>query len=511
VSRAQPQLELDVDEIRGILERTQTSPLSVEDRAKLEAVLDSFAWLCAELEKKSTSLAHLRKSLSITTKKTEKTGEVLQDKSGEAPGAGKGAPKRKRKKPKPKGHGRHGASAYEGAEKIRVSVESLSAGDRCPECIRGKVYAYKPKRLVRLTGRAPIAATVWEIEGLRCNLCGEIARAKTPKEAAGPKYDETAASMIALLKYGSGLPFYRLAGLQRALGIPLPTSTQWDVIQRAAGLVAPVFDELIRQAAQATVFYNDDTTVKILDLLEENGRITPAGSKKRTGIFTTSIMALCDERLITLYFTGRRHAGENLGDVLERRAAELDSPIQMCDGASRNEPANVITWLANCLAHGRRKFVEVIDSFPEPCRYVLETLAKVYKHDAAARRKNMSPTQRWRFHKKHSAKLMARLKHWMLEQFEQRKVEPNSSLGAAFNYMLKRWDKLTLFLRRPGAPLDNNLCYAARGITEVMPRPGLCRVGAVTRRERLKNQLHSEQQRGIVRDSLGRPIGYHQV
>jgi len=79
---------------------------------------------------------------------------------------------------------------------------------------------------------------------------------------------------------------------------------------------------------------------------------------------------------IALYFTGWKHAGENLADVLKRRAAELDAPIQMCDALSRNTPklAGVEVLLANCLAHGRRQFIAVAASFPHECRYVLETM-----------------------------------------------------------------------------------------------------------------------------------------
>ena len=45
------------------------------------------------------------------------------------------------------------------------------------------------------------------------------------------KYDETAASMIAMLRYGSGFPWYRLEGLQENLGIPLPVATQCEIVQ----------------------------------------------------------------------------------------------------------------------------------------------------------------------------------------------------------------------------------------------------------------------------------------
>ena len=73
---------------------------------------------------------------------------------------------------------------------------------------------------MRIKGQAPIAATVYELEKLRCNLCGDVFTAAAPEEAGEEKYDETAASMIAMLRYGSGFPWYRLEGLQENLGIP---------------------------------------------------------------------------------------------------------------------------------------------------------------------------------------------------------------------------------------------------------------------------------------------------
>ena len=338
----------------------------------------------------------------------------------------------------------------------------MKAGDPCPECEKGKVYVLRdPIVLVRVGGQAPLQAKIYELQRLRCNLCGEVFRAKAPEGVGEKKYDETSASMIGLLKYGSGLPFNRLERLEGNLGIPLPASTQWGIVRAAALILAAVFDQLIRLAAQGDILYNDDTSTKILQLLKENQRIEQESSKERTGIFTTAIVATCAEHKIAVFLTGRQHAGENLEDVLQHRASELEAPIQMCDGLSRNEPKDFETILANCLSHGRRKFVEVVDSFPEECRYVIESLRQVYRHDAIARKEEMSPERRLRFHQDHSAKLMKTLRGWMSEQLDQKKVEPNSSLGGALSYMLKRWGKLTLFLRKPGAPLDNNICERA--------------------------------------------------
>jgi hypothetical protein len=316
--------------------------------------------------------------------------------------------------------------------------------------------------LVRIVGQAPLQSRVYELQRLRCHLCGKLFTAQPPAEASAQKYDATAAAMIALLKYGSGLPFNRLEGLQRNLRIPLPASTQWDVVHAFAPFAAPAFEELLCQAAQGQVLHNDDTTVKILELMAERGR--PAGDESessRSGLFTSGVVALRDGRRVALFFGGRRHAGENLSQVLARRAAELSKPIQMCDALSRNLTGELETIVANCLAHARRQFVEIHDRFPDECRQVLEALRVVYRNDAQARQRGLSAQERLQFHQAGSQPAMDRLHDWLGRQFDEKRVEPNSALGGAIRYLLRHWAKLTLFLREPGAPLDNNLCERA--------------------------------------------------
>src|SRR6202043_2135153 len=103
---------------------------------------------------------------------------------------------------------------------------------------------------------------------------------------------------------------------------------------------------------------------------------------------------------------GRQHAGENLADVLRHRAAELPPPIQMCDALSRNLPGELQTILAHCLAHARRQFVAIHDRFPQPCRYLLETLAVVYRNDASARERQLTPAARLHWHQQESLPIM---------------------------------------------------------------------------------------------------------
>lgn len=167
---------------------------------------------------------------------------------------------------------------------------------------------------------------------------------------------------------------------------------------------------------------------------------------------------------MALFFTGRRHAGENFARVLGHRAKGLSPPIQMCDALSRNLPKlpeKLEIIVGNCNAHARRHFVEVTPNVRQECRFVLETLAEVYGYEAQAEGQGVSPEERLRFHQEHSRPVMDVLHAWLKAQFAEKRVEPNSGLGTAIAYALRHWDRLTLFLRQAGAPLDSNIVERA--------------------------------------------------
>src|SRR5215471_4947255 len=288
-------VDVNVEELDRIIDDARTAPLSEADSQKLKTAL------------------HALVGRLLAERKTEKTSAVFGDAEAPAPEAPQAEAERASG-----GHGRNGAAAYRGAKKIAITHPKLAHGDRCPECARGNVYAQKePKALVRIVGQAPLAATVYELERLRCNACGQVFTAEEP-EAVGPeKYDETAAAMIAQLKYGSGIPFYRLESLEGQLGVPLPAATQWEIVEEAAEAIKPAHEELIRQAAQGEVLHNDDTGVRVLRMERE-----PAD--ERTGVFTSGIVSTGQGRHIALYFTGtstcRREPGRRVAAALCRTA-----------------------------------------------------------------------------------------------------------------------------------------------------------------------------------------------
>jgi transposase len=429
---ARRRIDVNLVELDRVLDDARQAPLSEADHDKLKDTLHAMA------------------ALLIRSRNTEKTSSVLEKPEG--------SKQPDDNTPPPPGHGRNGAEAFHGAGKVDIRHQKLAHGDRCPECGKGNVYGQKePKVLIRIVGQAPLAATVYSLERLRCGACGQLFTAQEPEGVGPEKYDETAAAMIAQLKYGAGTPFNRMEQLEGQMGIPLPAATQWEIVEEVAQVLRPAQDELIRQAAQGAVVHNDDTGMRVLTLKRE-------ADDKRTGVFTSGIVSVGQERKIALYFTGSRHAGENLAEVLKKRRAELPSPIQMCDALSRNVPklpegAEIL--LANCLAHGRRQFVDVAENFPGECRYVLEMLGQVYGHDAEAREDGLTPEERLQLHQQRSRPVMDRLHAWLEAQLDERRTEPNSGLGQAIGYLLRHWQPLTLFLRKAGAPLDNNVAERA--------------------------------------------------
>ena len=360
---------------------------------------ETISILSHAVDEKSASIKRLLKM--IFGSRTEKTASVLKDKDTKHHHPVMIRNPAVLSKKSPKATAETALHPTAGLIKSKVHNDELKPKDKCPKCLKGKLYEVKmPKTVVRITGKSPLHATVFQMQKLRCNLCGEIFTAEEPPGIGEEKYDAESGAMIALLKYGSGLPFNRLEQLQASLGVPLPSSTQWDIVESVADKIHPVFTQFQFQAAQGEVVYNDDTIMKVLELMKENE------DASRKGMFSSGILSTVGHRKIALFFTGRKHAGENLEDILAKRKPGIKAPIQMCDALSRNFSGDFNTLLANCLAHGRRNFVDIAWNFPEQCKHVLEELKKVYKNDALAKQKELTPDERLAFHQKRSKPIM---------------------------------------------------------------------------------------------------------
>jgi transposase len=450
----------DPTEIEALIERFKQSThnLKKEDTELIEKLLRTFASLVRLLQRKNLSIKRLKRLLfGPQTEKRKEAKENNQEEEKAGDPESLPAEARQRRKG---GHGRNKASAYNGAKIVKCSNEELKAGDKCPqEGCPGRLYDLNdPLILVQFTGQVPITATIYEREVLRCALCQERYPASLPEGITNEKYTPSADATNALMKYAGGQPWYRQARLQESYGIPLPESVQWERCEAMADAGQPVYRILKGLSGDGEIFWSDDTGVKILDWEQENKELK---KKERKGSYTSVIVVeTFAGHKIALYFSGRKQAGENLGELLAGRKAGLPLAIQMSDALAGNRSGNQATIWAKCLAHARRKFYELQEIFPEECQLVLDLIGQVYQFEEQT--KGMTGKERLAYHQQHSGPVMEQLKQWLEHQVKDNQVEPNSALGEAIRYTRKHWEGLTKFLSVPKAPLDNGA--AERGV-----------------------------------------------
>jgi transposase len=468
--------EIETTEIESLIERVEQGQLADGDRQLIGRLLRTVLVLISILQQKNATIGRLKRiifgSKSEKLKGKEKKAESEAEEGGEktekaAPeGSGGGSvesqsareeasagePKKRRK-----GHGRMSWRAYSGAEVVKCRNAELEPGDRCSYC-GGAIYdTGDPKMRIKLYGAAPISAVRYEQERLRCSSCQQRYQAPLPEGVSEEKFDRTADVAIVMTKYALGVPSYRLEQQQKMAGAPLPASEQFERSEAVADALLPIFRELEQAGADGRLLHIDDTRVRILSCLKENQQ-QPEEERRATQT-TGLVIETAEGRKIVLYRSGRKHAGENADQLLQKRSEGLSIPLQMSDALAANAKGERVREILKCLVHGRRQFSEIAGNFPVECRRVLEAIAKVYRFEGET--EGMSADERLKYHQTQSGPVMNELREWVEQQVDERRVEPNSGLGKAFKYLLKHWEGLTKFLSIRGAPLDNNLVERA--------------------------------------------------
>jgi len=459
-------IALNLEELNALLDRIEKQKLEVSDYPLIADLLRSMAWLSQELDENNLTIRRLKKLFGIGSK-TEKTSDLPKNSdnsnsdsnpiensnSGSLNEKGNSNDNQEKKKNRKK----WSIEDYKNAIITKISHQFLKVGMRCPECKKGNLRLVNPGKFLRIIGQPWLQAHIYEQEKFRCNTCGKTFTANLPTDISrAPKYDKTAKAIVCLLKYRGGFPFYRQESLQTMLETPVSDSVLWEMTRDVAVDLEPIYEVLIQEAAKGDCLHNDDTKARVLDLIKENKTLKKEDEKKRVGIFTTAILSKLPDKEIALFFTGRQHAGENLNDVLDNRPSDMSTPTQMCDASSNNKPKNHETDESNCLAHLRRKFYEIADIWPSYILPIIIFLNIVFRNERILEKNELDDEERLKFHQKQSKAAMTDMKNYCQSLLDEKKTEPNSKLGKAINYMNNHWEAFTLFLKKPGVPLDNN-------------------------------------------------------
>jgi hypothetical protein len=328
-----------------------------------------------------------------------------------------------------------------------------------------KTYAVKPKIIVILDSKPLISGTRYALQQSRCSICLEYFVAPIPAEISDrTKYNANCVSSLAIYHYYAGLPFKRIEMLQKAQGVPLADSTQFDKVNEAyVDVFRVLYLTLEKYAAQGENMFLDDTAGKIIEQTISNKAAT--SKKDIRAVHATAMLVVYEGKTIYLFKTDTHVAGKSFKSVIEDRTSD-NNFITMSDASSHNFPelddSLMAKWIiCLCLAHSRRKFVELVNDLNDDEQFVIELIGNIYHNDKYCKDNNLTAQERLEYHQKNSTCLMDALKVWLNNLLLFKTVEPNSLFGQAISYMLKRWYWLTQFLRVAGAPIDNNLCEQA--------------------------------------------------
>ncbi|MBF0503250.1 MAG: hypothetical protein HQM09_24220 [Candidatus Riflebacteria bacterium] len=222
----------EITDIRRVVEESDFPP---RYKAILLTLIEEVVTIKKTKREKQAELERIRRMLGPSSEKRPKNDEQTA-KEGKKP-------------PPARNHGRHGAKDYKFSDTIEHPHQKLKAGQCCPDCDHGTLQEIEPRKIIRLIGNAPIEAELHKPARLRCGGCGKIFTAALPPDVSEEKADASANSIVAFFHYGMGIPLYRLAAIQRVMGVPLPAATQYEMVEMLWTKVVPVFKALLHQAA----------------------------------------------------------------------------------------------------------------------------------------------------------------------------------------------------------------------------------------------------------------------
>ena len=279
-----------------------------------------------------------------------------------------------------------------------------------------------------------------------CRCCETLVMAPVPAAPIDKAIAGTSVlANVIVAKYLDHQPLYRQEGIYARMGVAIPRSTMAGWIGRIGVQFEPLTDLLAERVTGAGGLQADETPVAVLD---------PGSGKTATG-YLWAYRTLPSDPVQAVSFDfamSRSQAHPN------RMLASFKGTLQVDGYAGYNDILSrrgVIE--AGCLAHARRKFVDVFEATKSPvAKEAIARIAALYEveHAIDASAEEVSILDRQRLRQDQAGPLLKALHDWLLCSYA--KAPPRSALAKAMKYTLNRWTALTRYVEDGRLPLDTN-------------------------------------------------------
>lgn len=283
----------------------------------------------------------------------------------------------------------------------------------------------------------------YELKRYGCNHCkGKVVQGKLPCEAKPLERSLPGAGLLSHIivsKYVDHLPLHRQEQIFARQGIELPRNLMCGWIGGVVDTyLAPLWGLLQTEAFAESYLQGDETGIKVQDSDKEgvchNGYLWGACSPVK--------------KLVVFEYAESR-AGAVAKDIFENFKGRLQT-----DAYAGYNPVLLPEKVERiaCLAHVRRKFIDIEKVSPKETTVVLKLIADLYHLETQWY--GLSPPERKAKREIHSRELLLKLEKYLRDLAER--TLPKAPLMEAIGYTLSQWDAIMRILDDGLYHLDNN-------------------------------------------------------
>jgi len=279
-----------------------------------------------------------------------------------------------------------------------------------------------------------------------CKICEDGVKIAPVPVQIIPKSIATPGLLAHVLccKFEDHLPLYRQERIWKRLGVELPRATLCNWVLKCGSLLAPLVEVAKDELIQRNYVHADETSVQVLKEDEKS-----ATSKSYMWVYLTG----GSEKPILLYEYAPGRGSVYPSKFLEEFKGYLQTDAY--GGYNALRAREDITVLG-CMAHVRRKFVEIVKRTNKTgkAQVAVNYIAKLYGIEKQARENNLEPDKIFKLRQEKAKPILDKFKVFLDELVP--KVPAKSALGLAISYALSNWVSINVYLENGMLNIDNN-------------------------------------------------------
>ena len=247
---------------------------------------------------------------------------------------------------------------------------------------------------------------------------------------------------VIISKYIDHMPYYRqLQQFKRMHQVDISRSTFGEWASKYVNVLEPIYNAHKNEILSSDYLQTDESPIKV--------QSDEVKGKCHIGYMWVS---RDPQKNLVLFTYQKGRSGECFENHIQGFKGKLQTDGYRVYESYENDPDFI---LFSCWSHARRYFEQAKDNDKQRSDYVLRKIQILYKIEESAKEQNFTNEQRQKWRQERATPVLNTIKEYLDKNVES--ILPSSTIGKAFNYTIKRWDKLLAYTFHGEVEIDNNL------------------------------------------------------